>query len=117
MSDQSTKPVKILLVEDDSIDVKAFQRAMKKLKISNPINIAQQIGEALGKDINYVAADPKAFQEAMRPFVTSDWHSDAVAHLFAEIADGTTPGIHTDTFEKIMGRPGRSFKEFVRTFA
>ena len=41
MSDQSTKPVKILLVEDDSIDVKAFQRAMKKLKISNPINIAR----------------------------------------------------------------------------
>jgi uncharacterized protein YbjT (DUF2867 family) len=77
--------------------------------------IAAQIGEALGQDVKYVPADPKAFQEAMRPFVTSDWHSDAVAHLFAEIADGTTPGIKTDTFQKIMGRPGKSFKEFVQS--
>ena len=37
----NTKPVKILLVEDDSIDVKAFQRAMKKLKISNPVTVAR----------------------------------------------------------------------------
>jgi CheY-like chemotaxis protein len=41
MSDQKTKPVNILLVEDDSIDVKAFQRAMNKLKISNPVAIAR----------------------------------------------------------------------------
>lgn len=76
--------------------------------------IAKQIGEVLGRDVKYVAADPKAFQEAMRPFVTSDWHSDAVAHLFSEIADGTTPGIKTDTFQQIMGRPGTSFKEFLQ---
>ena len=31
----------ILLVEDDSIDVKAFQRAMNKLKISNPVAVAR----------------------------------------------------------------------------
>jgi uncharacterized protein YbjT (DUF2867 family) len=79
--------------------------------------IAQVVGEVLGKEIKYVSPDPKAFQEAMRPFVSSDWHSDAVAHLFAEIADGTTPGIKTDTFEKIMGRPGASFRDFVRKFA
>jgi uncharacterized protein YbjT (DUF2867 family) len=79
--------------------------------------IAQVVGEVLGKDIKYVSPDPKAFQEAMRPFVSSDWHSDAVAHLFAEIADGTTPGIKTDTFEKIMGRPGAPFRDFVRKFA
>jgi uncharacterized protein YbjT (DUF2867 family) len=76
--------------------------------------IAAQIGEVIGKDVKYVAADPKAFQEAIRPFMTSDWHSDAVAHLFSEIADGTTPGIKTDTFQEIMGRPGTSFKEFVQ---
>lgn len=79
--------------------------------------IAAVVGEALGKDIEYVSPDAKAFQEKMRPFVTSDWHSDAVAHLFAEIADGTTPGIKTDTFQKIMGRPGTSFREFLQKFA
>ena len=41
MNDQKTQPVKILLVEDDSIDVKAFQRAMSKLKINNPVTIAR----------------------------------------------------------------------------
>lgn len=46
MSSMKTKPVKILLVEDDSIDVKAFQRAMAKLKISNPITISRDGVEA-----------------------------------------------------------------------
>jgi CheY-like chemotaxis protein len=46
MSSLKTKPVKILLVEDDSIDVKAFQRAMGKLKISNPITISRDGVEA-----------------------------------------------------------------------
>lgn len=34
------KPVNILLVEDDEIDVKALQRAFEKLKISNPLTVA-----------------------------------------------------------------------------
>jgi CheY-like chemotaxis protein len=46
MTNIKTKPVKILLVEDDSIDVKAFQRAMLKLKISNPITICRDGVEA-----------------------------------------------------------------------
>ena len=41
-----TQPVQILLVEDDSIDVKAFQRAMKKLKISNPVTVSRDGVEA-----------------------------------------------------------------------
>ena len=41
MSEHQQKPVKIMLVEDDSIDVKAFQRAMNKLKISNPVSVAR----------------------------------------------------------------------------
>lgn len=41
MSEHQQKLVKIMLVEDDSIDVKAFQRAMTKLKISNPVTVAR----------------------------------------------------------------------------
>jgi len=41
-----TKPVNILLVEDDNIDAKAFLRAMKKLKITNPVTIARDGIEA-----------------------------------------------------------------------
>jgi len=46
MSDMETTPVKILLVEDDSIDVKAFRRAMAKLKISNPVTVCRDGVEA-----------------------------------------------------------------------
>ena len=76
--------------------------------------IAKVIGDVIGREVVYEHADPKAYQEKLRPFLTSDWHSDAVAHLFAEIADGTTPGKKTSTFQEIMGRPGKSFREFVR---
>jgi len=47
MSEVQTKPVNILLVEDDSIDVKAFQRAMTKMKIGNPIHICRDGQEGL----------------------------------------------------------------------
>ena len=47
MNETKTKPVNILLVEDDSIDVKAFRRAMTKLKITNPVTIACDGVEAL----------------------------------------------------------------------
>jgi uncharacterized protein YbjT (DUF2867 family) len=77
--------------------------------------IAQVIGEVIGQKVVYDDCDPKAFQEAIRPFHRNQWHSDAVARLFAEIANGRTPGHKTDTFEKIMGRPGRSFREYLAT--
>ena len=86
-------------------------------KVMTFAEVAQVMGEAFGRPVAYDDCDPKAFQQGMRPFVSSDWHSDAVAHLFAEIADGTTPGKKTDTFERIMGRPGRSFRDFLRSFA
>ena len=79
--------------------------------------IAQVIGEVISQKVVYDDCDPKAFQEAIRPFHRNQWHSDAVARLFAEIANGRTPGHKTDTFEKIMGRPGRSFREYLATVA
>ncbi|MCP4001924.1 MAG: NmrA family NAD(P)-binding protein [Gammaproteobacteria bacterium] len=77
--------------------------------------IANVIGEVIGKEVKYVDADPKAYQEKLRPFVSSDWHSNAVAHLFSEIADGTTPGAETNTFKEIMGHQGTSFRDFLKT--
>ena len=79
--------------------------------------IARVIGEVIGKPVSYNDCDPKAFQEAIRPFHRNQWHSDAVARLFAEIANGATPGHRTDTFQSIMGRPGRSFREYLQTLA
>ncbi len=83
--------------------------------VMNFHEIAAIIGEVIGRKVVYDDCDPRAFQEAIRPFHRNQWHSDAVARLFAEIASGRTPGHRTDTFEKIMGRPGRSFREYLAT--
>jgi len=82
--------------------------------VMNFNDIAGVIGEVIGEKVEYDDCDAKAFQEAIRPFHRNDWHSDAVAHLFEEIANGATPGIKTDTFQKIMGRSGTSFREYLR---
>lgn len=41
------KEVQLILVEDDAIDVMGIQRALKKLKIANPLYIAKDGIEAL----------------------------------------------------------------------
>jgi uncharacterized protein YbjT (DUF2867 family) len=78
-------------------------------------DVARAIGETIGQPVVYEDCDPQAFQEAIRPFHRNQWHSDAVARLFAEIASGRTPGHTTDTFQRIMGRPGRSLREYLKT--
>ncbi|MBM4229869.1 MAG: NAD-dependent epimerase/dehydratase family protein [Gammaproteobacteria bacterium] len=83
--------------------------------VMNFHDIAKVIGEVVGQPITYDDCDAKAFQETIRPFHRNQWHSDAVAHLFAEIADGRTPGRKTDTFQKIMGQPGRSLREYLQS--
>ncbi|MEC9374765.1 MAG: NmrA family NAD(P)-binding protein [Pseudomonadota bacterium] len=75
--------------------------------------IAEQMSEVLGIKVEYENCDPNGFKEMLRPFMTSDWHSEAVAILFSEIADNTTPGELTDCFQKLVGREPISFKEFV----
>ena len=46
MDSSVAKTVSVLLVEDDKIDQKAFLRALDKLKISNPVQIANDGIEA-----------------------------------------------------------------------
>jgi uncharacterized protein YbjT (DUF2867 family) len=79
--------------------------------------IAEQCSEVFGKEIVYEHADPAEFQQKMRPFLTSDWHSDAVRTLFAEIADDTTPGEVTDWFRKVVGREPGSLRQFLQKLA
>ena len=80
-------------------------------------DIAKIIGEVIGQRVEYDDCDPHAFQEAIRPFHRNDWHSDAVARLFAEIASGETPGVKTNTFQEMMGQPGTSLKEYLTKIA
>ena len=82
--------------------------------VMNFHDIAGVISEVIGQEVVYEDCDADAFQEAIRPFHRNQWHSDAVAHLFAEVANGATPGIKTNTFQEVMGRPGTSLKEYLQ---
>lgn len=42
-----TQPVKFLIVDDDQVSVLAIKRALKKLKIINPVQVARDGREAL----------------------------------------------------------------------
>ena len=43
----ATKPVRFLVVDDDQVSVLAIKRALKKLKIINPLQVARDGREAL----------------------------------------------------------------------
>jgi len=45
--DVKTDPVKFLIVDDDAVSVMAIKRALKKLKIVNPVIVAKDGQEAL----------------------------------------------------------------------
>ncbi|TDJ46969.1 MAG: SDR family oxidoreductase [Gammaproteobacteria bacterium] len=77
-------------------------------------DVASQFGEVLGKPIEYLNVDPTAYREIIAPFLTSDWHADAVMHLFSEVVDGVVPPKVTTTFKELTGQDPTSFRQFVQ---
>lgn len=64
MEMQPTKTVSILLVEDDKIDQKSLMRSFKKLRISNPLQIANDGVEAWD-----ILTQAEGAPELQRPFM------------------------------------------------
>lgn len=64
MKQRPQKTVSILLVEDDKIDQKALQRSFKKLRISNPLVIANDGVEAWD-----ILTKAEGSTELKRPFM------------------------------------------------
>ena len=76
-------------------------------------DIAQKFSAVLGKEVTYIDADPVAYRERVGPFLSSDWHADAVAELFAEIRQNVLVPTANDTFKKLVGRDPMSFEDWV----
>jgi uncharacterized protein YbjT (DUF2867 family) len=77
-------------------------------------DIADQFSAVLGKKVEYVNAEPVAYRDRVAPFLSSEWHADAVSHLFGEIRDGVLIPQVNDTFKKLVGREPITFQQFVR---
>jgi CheY-like chemotaxis protein len=92
----TSREVKILLVEDDEIDVKALLKAFKKLKIANPVTVAKdglEGWDALQKltrpyliilDINMPRMNGL---ELLRKIRTSKQHHDAIVFILTTSTD------------------------------
>ncbi len=79
-------------------------------------DVAEQLSAVLGKKIEYVDQDPATYRERVAPFLSSEWHADAIMILFSEIVDGVMPPKVTDTFSKLVGREPISFRQFVQDY-
>ncbi|HSG63576.1 MAG TPA: response regulator [Gammaproteobacteria bacterium] len=92
----TSREVKILLVEDDEIDVKALLKAFKKLKIANPVTVAKdglEGWDALQKlerpyllimDINMPRMNGL---ELLRKIRSSKAHHDAIVFILTTSTD------------------------------
>lgn len=92
----TSKEVKILLVEDDEIDVKALLKAFAKLKIANPVTVAKDGLEGwdaletlprpylIIMDINMPRMNGLELLEKIR---ASDAHRDAIVFILTTSTD------------------------------
>jgi uncharacterized protein YbjT (DUF2867 family) len=79
-------------------------------------DVAERFSEVLGREIKYIDEDPQAFRERVAPFMRSEWHLNAVCHLFSEIVDGVVPPEITTTFRELVGREPVTLKQFIQDF-
>ena len=112
-------------VMSDARDVGAFLAHVlatsghenRSYDITSPDSLSfKQVGdvftEVLGRPVAYVPQDPAVYKAYLGRFVTSKWHLDAVCDIFAEIAAGYLSHT-TDTFERVMGRPATTLRQFI----
>ncbi len=77
-------------------------------------DVADEFSAVLEKKVEYVNQDPAVYRERVAPFLSSEWHLDAVMHLFSEVVVGVVEPKVTDTFPLLCGREPISFAQFVR---
>ncbi len=75
-------------------------------------DIARIIGEAIGKEVNYVALDNESMRQALYGAGMPHWLADDLIQLNEFWKNGMGTKVY-DTTEKILGRKGKSFKAFV----
>jgi uncharacterized protein YbjT (DUF2867 family) len=77
----------------------------------------QSIGEAIGKEVTYEAADPRAFREALiaergLPW----WRAEELAFIASAYSGGAGESV-TDIVARVGGSEPRTFSEFAKEHA
>ena len=74
---------------------------------------AEKLSSVLGRKIQYVDVPISAAADGMRNSGMPDWNVHAVSDLLAYFATGAAATV-TDTVRRLLGRPARSFEQFVK---
>jgi uncharacterized protein YbjT (DUF2867 family) len=78
--------------------------------------VAEQLGQELGREVRYVPVPDAAAGQAMREMGLSDWLVDLSAEYARAFASGWGE-ITSSDFEEVVGREPRSFADFARDHA
>ncbi|GAB2749632.1 NmrA family NAD(P)-binding protein [Kitasatospora kifunensis] len=73
--------------------------------------VAEQLGTALGRQVEYQAAEPAAALSAMLEAGWDRWRAEGMVELYGLYAAGHASMVSLDV-EKLTGRPARSFAQF-----
>ena len=79
-------------------------------------DMASQMSEVLGRDIQYIDIPPEEFKKVMLSFGIDEWYVGALCDLFYHTARDDGARV-TDTFSEVCGQAPISFREFVRDHA
>lgn len=78
--------------------------------------IAAAVGDATGRDVEFVPVPDEAARAGMVAAGLSEWLADALVQAFAQLRAGAAAEV-TDTFERLTGRPPRRFADWAREHA
>ncbi len=76
-------------------------------------DIAARFSTVLGRDIKHIQLPMAAVRESMLGSGVPEWNIDGLAELWAFYETGAAAGVSPDV-ERLLGRPARSFDDFVR---
>ncbi len=83
------------------------------------INFGEVVGEiskATGRNIQYVPVSIEEYTEMLRSLEVPEDFIWLITYLFTNVLDGRNAST-TDTIEKVLGRPAKSFSTFAREVA
>ena len=78
-------------------------------------DVAEALGEVLGKEVGYVPIPTEKAKEAMLGSGIPEWLADALNEYAQAHSEGYSDWT-TDDFERLTGHPATSYREFARDF-
>ena len=79
----------------------------------SPRDIAAKLSNVLGREIEIVALDEDSLRSGMLSAGVPEWNVEGLLELYAVYGTGAA-AVPTATVEDVLGRPGRSWDDYIR---